>query len=53
VTVKPGTRLVLYTDGLIERRAEPIDAGFGRLARAAGQNSTWTSPRDARARCSP
>ena len=37
VTVKPGARLVLYTDGLIERRAEPIDAGFGRLARAAGR----------------
>ena len=39
VTVEPGTRLVLYTDGLIERRTEPIDAGFGRLARAAGQNA--------------
>ena len=38
VTVKPGARLVLYTDGLIERRTEPIDAGFARLARAAGQN---------------
>jgi serine phosphatase RsbU (regulator of sigma subunit) len=38
VPVKPGTRLVLYTDGLIERRTEPIDTGFGRLARAAGQN---------------
>ncbi len=38
VTVKPGTRLVLYTDGLIERRAEPIDAGFGRLERAARRN---------------
>ena len=38
VTVKPGARLVLYTDGLIERRTEPIDVGFARLARAAGQN---------------
>jgi hypothetical protein len=38
VTVKPGARLVLYTDGLIERRAEPIDVGFERLAAAAGQN---------------
>jgi PAS domain S-box-containing protein len=35
VTVQPGARLVLYTDGLIERRAEPIDAGFDRLAQAA------------------
>ena len=46
VTVKPGARLVLYTDGLIERRREPIDVGFARLAEAAGQNlaldiDTW------------
>ena len=26
-----GSRLVLYTDGLIERRGEPIDAGLARL----------------------
>lgn len=38
VAVKPGARLVLYTDGLIERRTEAIDVGFDRLARAAGQN---------------
>lgn len=30
-----GTTVVLYTDGLIERRGEPIDAGLERL-RAAG-----------------
>jgi serine phosphatase RsbU (regulator of sigma subunit)/anti-sigma regulatory factor (Ser/Thr protein kinase) len=30
-----GGVLLLYTDGLIERRAEPIDEGFERLARAA------------------
>ena len=38
LTVEPGARLVLYTDGLIERRTEPIDDGFARLARTAGQN---------------
>lgn len=29
-----GDTLVLYTDGLIERRAEDIDAGLARLANA-------------------
>ncbi|MEV4643011.1 SpoIIE family protein phosphatase [Actinoplanes sp. NPDC049548] len=29
-----GSRLLLYTDGLIERRNRPIDAGFEMLARA-------------------
>ena len=38
VTVKPGARLILYTDGLIERRRQPIDVGFDRLAHAATQN---------------
>ncbi len=36
-----GSRLLLYTDGLIERRGEPIDEGFERLqtaARAAAQS---------------
>jgi hypothetical protein len=35
-TLAPGARLVLYTDGLIERRDEPLDEGFARLAAAAG-----------------
>jgi serine phosphatase RsbU (regulator of sigma subunit) len=30
----PGDVLVLYTDGLVERRDEDIDAGIGRLADA-------------------
>ncbi|WP_339127404.1 SpoIIE family protein phosphatase [Streptomyces sp. f51] len=30
----PGDTLVLYTDGLIERRTEDIDVGLGRLATA-------------------
>ncbi len=31
----PGSLLVLYTDGLIERRSEPLDEGFARLTAAA------------------
>ena len=31
----PGSLLLLYTDGLIERRSEPLEDGFARLAAAA------------------
>jgi signal transduction histidine kinase/serine phosphatase RsbU (regulator of sigma subunit) len=31
-TLADGESLVLYTDGLVERRGEPIDAGMARLA---------------------
>ncbi|MGH9048215.1 MAG: SpoIIE family protein phosphatase [Acidimicrobiia bacterium] len=34
VAVPPGTLLVLYTDGLIERRGESLDEGLRRLADA-------------------
>jgi serine phosphatase RsbU (regulator of sigma subunit) len=33
--LQPGATLVLYTDGLVERREEDIDAGLGRLVDAA------------------
>jgi DNA-binding response OmpR family regulator/two-component sensor histidine kinase len=32
VALPPGARLVLYTDGLVERRDRPIDDGIDRLA---------------------
>lgn len=31
----PGSRILMYSDGLVERRGEPIDVGLDRLARAA------------------
>jgi serine phosphatase RsbU (regulator of sigma subunit) len=31
VTLPPGAGFLLYTDGLVERRSEPIDAGLQRL----------------------
>jgi PAS domain S-box-containing protein len=34
VDIEPGTTLVLYTDGLVEERGEPIDDGLERLRRA-------------------
>ncbi|MEP6625458.1 MAG: SpoIIE family protein phosphatase [Acidimicrobiia bacterium] len=35
VVVAAGETLVLYTDGLVERRGEPFDAGLDRLAASA------------------
>ena len=35
ITLEPGALLILYSDGLIERRGEPIATGLDRLQRAA------------------
>jgi CheY-like chemotaxis protein len=37
LTLAPGETMVLYTDGLIEHRAEPLDVGLDRLVAAAGK----------------
>ncbi|MFB9684543.1 SpoIIE family protein phosphatase [Amycolatopsis plumensis] len=36
-TLSPGASLILYTDGLVERREELIDDGLRRLCEAAGR----------------
>jgi PAS domain S-box-containing protein len=36
VSVEPGDILLLYSDGLVERRDEGIDVGLGRLVEVAG-----------------
>lgn len=38
--LEPGATLVMYSDGLIERRGEPIDFGLARLAAAADRSQT-------------
>ena len=38
-TLAAGARVVLYTDGLVERRRETIDAGLDRLAAAAAAHT--------------
>jgi CheY-like chemotaxis protein len=35
--IPPGATLVLFTDGLVERRGEHIDTGLSKLAKAASQ----------------
>jgi serine phosphatase RsbU (regulator of sigma subunit) len=44
VTLTPGATLLCYTDGLVERRTEDIDAGFARLARAAASDELRSGP---------
>jgi sigma-B regulation protein RsbU (phosphoserine phosphatase) len=40
LTLRPGERMVLYTDGLVERRSESIDAGLGRLLTTVTTSTT-------------
>ncbi|WP_186779538.1 SpoIIE family protein phosphatase [Streptomyces salinarius] len=40
-TAPPGSLLALYTDGLVEDPAVPIDEGIGRLARAVAAVHPW------------
>ncbi|MEP7202260.1 MAG: SpoIIE family protein phosphatase [Ilumatobacteraceae bacterium] len=35
IAVRPGDRVVMFTDGLVERRREHLDIGLGRLAELA------------------
>jgi PAS domain S-box-containing protein len=37
--LEPGSTLILYTDGLVERRGESIDEGLGRLRAAAARGA--------------
>jgi PAS domain S-box-containing protein len=36
--LRAGSRLILYTDGLVERRSRPIDSGFERLVAEAARS---------------
>ena len=42
--IGPNGTIVLYTDGLIERRGESLDAGLDRLARAASAGPVEPGP---------
>ncbi|WP_264073087.1 PP2C family protein-serine/threonine phosphatase, partial [Mycolicibacter minnesotensis] len=46
-TIAPGQALVMFSDGLVERRDEPIDDGIERLAETLGgtadSRATWIS----------
>ncbi|QJY48265.1 SpoIIE family protein phosphatase [Pseudonocardia broussonetiae] len=39
-TLAPGSTVILYTDGLVERRTEIVDVGFARLASAGADHAT-------------
>jgi serine phosphatase RsbU (regulator of sigma subunit)/anti-sigma regulatory factor (Ser/Thr protein kinase) len=41
----PGSLIVMYSDGLVERRGESLDVGIDRLTRSVGEH--WNLPLDA------
>jgi len=43
VDIPPKGTVLLYTDGLVERRGEVLDVGLERLREAAAQNHTSIS----------
>jgi anti-sigma regulatory factor (Ser/Thr protein kinase) len=47
LAIPPGTWVLLYTDGLIERRGESLDSGFERLRTTAEQVLDGSTPNDA------
>ncbi len=44
IELEPGARVVLYTDGLVERRGESIDVSLQRLVDAAGDAPVGPQP---------
>jgi GAF domain-containing protein len=44
VVLEAGSRLVFYTDGLVERRDQPLDAGIGQLRTVLGTLDPRLSP---------
>jgi anti-anti-sigma factor len=40
VAIEPGATLLLYTDGLAERRGEPLDEGLGRVRDVAARHAS-------------
>ncbi|GAA4818634.1 hypothetical protein GCM10025786_27020 [Nocardioides caeni] len=44
LTLPPGATLLCFTDGLVERRTEDIDAGLARLASVAGSGGIGAGP---------
>ena len=57
VDIEPGSTLVLYTDGLVEERGEPIDDGLERLRQAVidgpGRSRGAVRPRASRRWAAP
>ena len=47
VAMRPGTSVLLYTDGLIERRDESLDVGLERLRSTGERVLNGTAPNDA------